>query len=405
MRVKSLLLAALTALALTPAPVFADSAFSPVVFVNDSAISQYELEQRALLLQAFGLSGDLQAQAEEQLIDDRLKAEVIRAAGLRLDEANLQQAMSDFAARANLDLETFLARLGEQGIASETLRDFVISGVTWKAYVEGRFGPRVVVSDADIDAAIGMASADTAGFQVLLSEIIMPTTPETEADVMAKAREISAFTRFEDFAAAAAAVSALPTAQNGGALDWAPVSNYPEGLRNLLLNLKVGQVTPPLPINGGIALLQLRDIRESGSRPRDPSTVSYAILTLPGGQSPEALAEAAAIANRAKNCMDLYGEAFGLPEDRLTMVTESIGATPRDIAAELARLDQGEVSTALTRNDGQTLLFLMLCGRAPTSAEPVDRNAVRGQILAQRLSGLADAYLADLRAAATIRRP
>jgi peptidyl-prolyl cis-trans isomerase SurA len=72
------------------------------------------------------------------------------------------------------------------------------------------------------------------------------------------------------------------------------------------------------------------------------------------------------------------------------------------VALELAKLDPGEVSTALTRAEGQTLVFLMLCGRVGAGQEAVDRDEIRAQLVSARLAGYADGLLADLRASATI---
>ena len=86
--------------------------------------------------------------------------------------------------------------------------------------------------------------------------------------------------------------------------------------------------------------------------------------------------------------------------ERGTLPIEDI---PQDVALELARLDPGEVSYALTRADGATRVFLMLCNRSYASGDgEADREAVRNQLRSQRLAGLAAALLEDLRAAATI---
>ena len=75
---------------------------------------------------------------------------------------------------------------------------------------------------------------------------------------------------------------------------------------------------------------------------------------------------------------------------------------PADVAIELAKLDKNEVSTGLTRANGQTLVFLMLCERSYRDPESVDRRAVAEQKSNDRAAGYADSYLAELRANATI---
>ena len=74
-----------------------------------------------------------------------------------------------------------------------------------------------------------------------------------------------------------------------------------------------------------------------------------------------------------------------------------------DIALELARLDPNEVSTNLTRDNGQTLVLLLLCERVRAGQGDTNPDVVRNQIRSQRLTGLADALLQDLRASAVIR--
>ena len=75
---------------------------------------------------------------------------------------------------------------------------------------------------------------------------------------------------------------------------------------------------------------------------------------------------------------------------------------PNDIALELAKLDENEVSTALTRAGGDTLVFLMLCGRTPQLGEDIDRGAIRTSLLNERVERLAEGFLAELRADAII---
>jgi peptidyl-prolyl cis-trans isomerase SurA len=70
---------------------------------------------------------------------------------------------------------------------------------------------------------------------------------------------------------------------------------------------------------------------------------------------------------------------------------------------ELARLDPGESSVALTR--GGFRRFLMLCSRTVVADEPVNRDNIREQVINQKLDGMAEAYLEELHAAAIIREP
>ncbi|CAN0578408.1 unnamed protein product [Laminaria digitata] len=121
-----------------------------------------------------------------------------------------------------------------------------------------------------------------------------------------------------------------------------------------------------------------------------------------GGRTPETLARARVLAGRVDRCDDLYGVAKGQPPEVLERGTLPVGDLPTDIAMELTKLDPGEVSTALTRSGGQTLVFLMLCGRSTQITEDVDRGEITIGLRNRRLATLADGYLAQLRADARI---
>ena len=71
--VASLLLAALMGVALPTGPALAQNLFAPVIFVNDQAITRYEIQQRARMLTLFRAPGDPQQLAREQLIEERIK--------------------------------------------------------------------------------------------------------------------------------------------------------------------------------------------------------------------------------------------------------------------------------------------------------------------------------------------
>jgi peptidyl-prolyl cis-trans isomerase SurA len=400
--------ALISALALTSAttlailsPVMTAAQFAPAITVNDSVVSEFEIDQRVIMLRAFRTPGNLKDVAREQLIEDRLKLEALNSAGLRITDEGLVDAMAEFATRGNLELDQFITVLGQSGVSEETFRDFIRVNVSWRDFIRTRFNDRAQVSEADIDLALGQSGASSS-IEVLLSEIIIPAPPERAQQANATADRIAQLTSTAAFEAEARRVSALPSRTRGGRLDWLPISNYPAGLRGLLLNLAPGEITAPLPITNGVALFQMRGVREVPRAAPEAAAIEYAAFYIAGGLSERGLAAARRIDARVDTCDDLYGVAQGLPEDQLERDVLPPADIPADVAMELAKLDTGETSYVLTRANGETLVFLMMCGRTPALDDGVDRETIRGQLRTQRLNTYADALLADLRAAATI---
>lgn len=400
---RALISAIATTMALM-SPTFAVAQFAPVIVINDAVVSEFEIDQRKAMLRVFRTPGDLQQVARDQLIEDRLKLEALNAAGLRITPEGLRGAMGEFSARENMDVDQFIAVLGQAGVAEETFRDFVRVNVSWRDYIRSRFGDRAQVSEAELDQALGQSSG-SAGIEVLLNEIIIAAPPPRAASALATAQRIAQLTSTSAFEAEARRVSALPSRTRGGRLDWLPITNYPAGLRGLLLDLAPGQVTAPIPITDGVALFQMRGLREVNQVAPEPAAIEYAAFYIAGGLTDSALREAQYIDNRVDTCDDLYGVAQGLPEDRLQRDVLPPADIPTDVAMILATLDTGETNYSLTRANGETLVFLIMCGRTPVLGEGVDRETVRNQLRSQRLVNYADALLADLRAAATISFP
>ncbi len=386
----------------TGMPAGAQNLFDTVITVNDQSITRYEIEQRARMLSLFRAPGDPAKLAREQLIEDRLKLDAAKADGIVVEDTDLQAGIEEFAGRANLEAEQMIRQLEGAGVARSTFREFVRAGISWREVTQSRFARRVSVSESDLERARSAVSGQ-AGVRVLLSEIIMPTDGVDPQVMQERATRISEITSEAEFSSAARNYSATASRDRGGRLNWQAITDLPPGLRQIVLGLGPGEVSDPLPIQGAIALFQLRDIEELEAPVQEYSAIEYAAYYIDGGRSEKALARAARIDADTDTCDDLYGIAHGQPETVLERGTKAPAELPTDIAFELSKLDPGEVSTTLTRANGQTLVLLMLCGRTPKLEDdgPTD-EALSGFIRNQRLQAFSEGYLEQLLAEARI---
>jgi peptidyl-prolyl cis-trans isomerase SurA len=382
----------------TMAPVLAQDLFAPRIYINDRAITEYEVEQRAMFLRVLRAPGNPEEEALKALIEDRLRQTEAERLGLKLSEAELTAGLAEFASRANLTTEQFVGELAKVGIAPETFRDFVAAGLLWRQAVRARFLGQVPISEADVDKALE-ASARPRALRVLASELVIPAPEGKEEAALAQAQELAETLSGEAaFAAAARRYSASPTAGAGGRLDWLPLSNLPGAIGQKILALDAGEVSDPISVPGAVVLFLLRDVAEDTSAEPIAVTVEWVELLVP-----DDAAEIARIRAAADDCDMLQAEAKGLPADRVTLTKAGLETVPGDVALELAKLDMNETSVALTR--GGLRRMLMLCGREATLDPAPTRNQVREQVINQKLEGMAQGYLEELRAAAIIREP
>ena len=385
------------------APVAAQNMFAPVVKVNDSVVTAYELEQRIRMMTLLRAPGNIQELAREQLIDDRLRMQAARIAGVNPTPEEVLDGMTEFASRANLTREEFTQALEANGVAEQTFRDFVRAGLSWRLLVQERFAGRVNLSEAEIDRALGASGGSSV--RVLLSELIMPAPPRQAEAVNERAQRISQITSEAAFSAEARRYSATATRRNGGRLPWQNLEDLPPTLRSIVLGLAPGEVSAPIPLPNAVALFQLRDIEETGFTAPTYAAIEYAAYYMPAGRSDATLAQARVLAQKVDRCDDLYGVAKGQPPEVLDRQALPPSEIPTDIAFELSKLDPGEVSTALTRANGQNLMFLMLCGRTTEINDDFDRDQFALGLRNQRLASLAASYLSQLRADARIITP
>lgn len=396
---------AASALALTASfgPLQAQNLFAPIAQVGESLITEFEVQQRIMFLQILGAQGGTRDEVTQELIRDRLRISATQQIGIILSEDELQSGLSEFAARANQTAEEFVEKLESAGVARETLRDFVATQLIWRDFIRARFGARVQISEREVDRAVASTTSST-GIEVLISEIIIPAPAEVAAEVLEQAEVIAQSRTQAEFSDYARRFSATASRENGGQLPWTSLSDLPPVLRPLLLALAPSEVTSPLPIPDAVALFQMRDIRETSTAAPRYSAIEYAAYYIAGGRTPEALARAQSVIRQVDRCDDLYGIARDEPEANLDRASLPPSELPTDIAVELAKLDPGEFSTALTRSNGTTLVLLMLCGRTPEleNDEEIDRDAVAAQLRNQRLNAFSENLLNQLAAETTI---
>lgn len=375
----------------------AQQPFAAAATVNGEAITNFQVQQRA---QFFSLlrapNADFEG-AKQLLIDETLQLQAAREAGIELTPDQLDAGLVEFANRANLSPDEFVNVLESNGVAPETFRDFISNGIVWRQLVQQRFGQRARPTDAEVERAL---TRGTGGVRVLISEIALPITPETQAEVQVLAQRLSDTVVGQPaFERAARTHSRSRTAQSGGRLDYMPLAELSPQIASQVLTLAPGEISDPVNLGSFIGLFILRDLDESGTAQPPTLSIDYAEYLIPGGRTPETLAAARRLRDRVDVCDDLYGAARGQPAGTLTRTVLPTAEIPADLRQELAKLDPGEASTLLTR--GGFLRFVMMCDRVPQPSEEAFQ-ALGQELLNQRLTNAAEGLLEELRADAII---
>ena len=155
-------------------------------------------------------------------------------------------------------------------IDRQTMDDFVESGIVWREVLNVRFRARAMPSEADLDAALELAATQPVEM-LTLAEIALPFAERGEAETQALAdglyRQLAGGA---DFAALAGAVQPQPDrARTAGGWSRCRRTGCRRAFRTEVLLLRPGQVTRPVPISGGLAIIKLASVNQVRPEPVD----------------------------------------------------------------------------------------------------------------------------------------
>ncbi|MCB1371593.1 MAG: peptidylprolyl isomerase [Rhodovulum sp.] len=250
-------------------PARAANPYAAAYTVNNGVITFYDIEQRTMFLEALGAPGDVRELAIKQLTEDRLKIQAAESLGIELPEGAIEAGKEEFATGRGLTVEDVDRVLESRGIDQQTMDDFVEAGISWREVVGTLFRARASPTEEDIDAALEFSA--TAPVEVVqLAEIAIPFAERGEPETLALADRIHAdLTRGANFAEMARRYSRSSSAERDGLIEPLPAAQLPAAMRSQILLMRPGQVTPPMPISGGVAILKLVSVRQEAPPPSE----------------------------------------------------------------------------------------------------------------------------------------
>ena len=367
--------------------------FAPAIQVNEMVITQYEIDQRSLFFELLKFPGNHKKEAEKSLIDDRLKLKAAEKFNIEANPTALSFEMELFAKRANLTVEQFAKRLKKSGVDRVTWENYMLIPILWFETVNRKFASEMSSSKLIDDTA--NQSTARSEIQVLLTEIIIPVQLGFEEEANQRIASLRKIKSLESFSEAASTYSVAPTRDVGGKIKWQNMSSLPAVVRPLISGLSIGEVSEPLPISGGLAIFQLRDLRESNKKSKS-SFVDYIEFKFKKNPKINKL-----IMSNVVMCNDLYSFLKNTQESELNRKNKKENSLSKELRNTLSELDQNEF--VLKDQDDITSKLLMVCGRNETeNLSKTDMNEISRSLANKRLLSLANSYLENLRQEARI---
>lgn len=394
-----------------PAPQFR-MADGIIATVNDRIITGYDLRQRMLVLMAMTQVqpteeniGAIQQQALNDLIDQHLQAaELAKFEQLKISDQEVDQEIADMARQAGTTAANYLGFLEQGGISIPAFREQMRTEIGWRELVGGRFRDRARVSKSQVDQAMRQLTESATKPQYLVGEIYLEAARVGGMqEAMNGARQlVQQMIQGAPFMAVARQFSAAPSAARGGDAGWLVQGTVQPALQQVMDTLEVGQLSNPIPVDGGVYILYMRDKRSGAST--SMVQMKQVMIELPEN------ADEAQVAAATQRLEALRGQLTC--DNILTRARSEQGLLGADLGEsdvddllpqfqQVARsAEVGSVSTAVRTPLGVHLLAV--CGRRLGGPEAPSPQQVEIRLQNQNYSMLGRRYLRDLRADALI---
>lgn len=246
-----------------------------VALVEEDVILKSELDQAIDMIETQARSrGErlpprsvMEEQMLERLILTRLEIQRAEDTGIRVSDADIDQALQQVARQNQLTMGQLRSALEADGIDFREFRDDVREELLTTRLRQRVAQSMEEITETEID--IMMASDRVGGQEYLLSQILVGVpegTPSSEADrLQERADEIVGKIRDGlDFSTAALTYSQAPDAMEGGDVGWRNINALPPLFVDAIADAEPGHVTEPLRVPSGFVILHVRDVRDQG---------------------------------------------------------------------------------------------------------------------------------------------
>ena len=384
--------------------------------VNGTVITQTDIDQRLALL-AISQGGKipeneverLRVQVLRNLIDETLQIQAAKAAEITVSDADIDRTVSRVAAGLKQTPDQMARFLKANGSSIRTMRRQVEGEMAWQRLQRAKIESRVSVGDEEVKAVIDRMNAAKGTEEFRVGEIFLAATPANQAEVLANAQKIvAALQQGASFAGYARQFSEASTAAVGGDLGWVKPEQLPEALAAAVRQMGAGQLSQPIPVQGGFSILAVQDTRKIlTADPRDAElSLKQVSIAFPAGTT-RAVAEPilSRFASAAQN-VGGCGGADKLAADFKGEVVSSDGVKLRELPPALQQMMVPMQVGQATRPFGSLedgVRVLVICGRDEGGAgEAPSTDQVFARLTEERVDRIARRYLRDLRRDAVI---
>jgi peptidyl-prolyl cis-trans isomerase SurA len=221
-----------------------------VMKLQHDMLEQLQRESRTAMMPK------LRKEAQEELIDERLKLQEAKRGGIEITDEDVRRMMKTLADRNKMTEEQFAQHLKGIGVDIATMRERTRAQAAWREVVRRKFAPQVSITSRDVDRMISATASETGADTVELQvqKITLPTPGKMDQTALAKRyAEADGLRQRIDGCNAMGGLAKEANARFED-MKYIKPSTISEPTRSMLLNARDGDVLPPATTAGGIEI-------------------------------------------------------------------------------------------------------------------------------------------------------
>jgi len=375
--------------------------------VNDDIVTTHDLRQRTLFMVATtGIERDeksiarAQQQALRNLVDEHIQMQEAEKFEQSIADEEVNRSVARLIGRNGLDPNEVVQRLASVGVSIETMRDQVRSEIAWQRIINGLYGSRIRISDAQIDETINRISANASKPNYRVAEIYIEASPEIGGidGAMEGARAmIQQVADGAPFPLLAQQFSSSPTAAKGGDMGWIREGELRPEIDKVIVQMEKGNLSTPIQVPGGVYVVALLDKKISEAA----TLYKLKQVVIKNDDIDAAKSKLVSLQDSLNSCETLADDVEALD----TVSSADMGEIKssdltEDILSVLERTDVGGLSAPIERPDGA--VSIMVCSREASGSDIPTRDQVEDRLMDQQLAQASKRHLRDLRRKATV---
>ena len=226
----------------------------------------------------------LEEQVLERLIVEEIQLQIGDKVGVKISDAELNRALSMIASQNSMNLEQFKESLDDNNDSYSRLRNQVRKELIVQRVQRGKVGANIEISEQEIENYLNSEEGRSKLAeqynvqQILLS--LSGSAPEIQVNsVKEKGTDlIKRHSEGESFEKLAAAYSSDQNALEGGSLGWRKASELPTLFSDIVVKMKVGEVSKLIRSGAGFHIIKLAEKRGDTVKFEDQTLVRHILI-------------------------------------------------------------------------------------------------------------------------------